>query len=77
MAMTMFAAATTMLSSCVSLSNKLLSADKSHTKCLESNFDALDGVFLADCSVCAVNLKKMWCEYACNPEKASFGKLPI
>ena len=41
---------------------------------LAFNFAALDAVFLADCPICAVNLKTMWCEYACNPEKSNFSK---
>lgn len=47
--------------------------------CLVTNFAQLDGVFLTDCPICAANLKRMWCEYACNPDKASFCKsfLPI
>ena len=39
-----------------------------------ANYAALDAVFFEDCPLCAVNLKTMWCEYACNPDKASFGK---
>lgn len=36
------------------------------------NYQALDAVFMPDCPICAVNLKHMWCEYACNVNKASF-----
>ena len=39
---------------------------------MKYNFDALDAVFNVDCPVCAANLKTMWCEYACNPLKATF-----
>lgn len=38
------------------------------------NFDALDAVFFDACPICATNLKTMWCEYACNPDKANFSK---
>ena len=38
------------------------------------NYQQLDGVFATDCPICAVNLKRMWCEYACNPSKAQFCK---
>jgi len=37
-----------------------------------SNYQALDAVFFDDCPICAVNLKHMWCEYACNATKADF-----
>ena len=36
------------------------------------NYQQLDAVFKTDCSVCAANLKRMWCEYACNAEKTSW-----
>lgn len=29
-------------------------------------------MFESDCSICASNLKRMWCEYACNPLKAGW-----
>lgn len=32
----------------------------------------MDAVFFNDCPLCSTNLKVMWCEYACNPEKANF-----
>ena len=41
---------------------------------MAANFDALDAVFESDCPICATNLKVMWCEYACNPDKAAFSK---
>lgn len=39
---------------------------------MEYNYKSLDAVFATDCPVCAVNLKTMWCEYACNAKKGSF-----
>lgn len=33
------------------------------------NYEALDAVFDGDSSICASNLKSMWCEYACNAQK--------
>jgi len=39
---------------------------------MKFNYDQLDAVFASDCPICAVNLKRMWCEYACNPVKANF-----
>lgn len=41
---------------------------------MRANFNSLDAVFNSDCPVCAANLKTMWCEYSCNPEKAYFCK---
>ena len=52
--------------------NDDLCCDNDSASLMQANYDALDGVFLNDCSICAVNLKRMWCEYACNPEKAGF-----
>jgi hypothetical protein len=48
---------------------------------MQANFQALDAVFATDNPICAVNLKKMWCEYACNAEKINFesytGSTPV
>jgi Niemann-Pick C1 N terminus len=41
---------------------------------MNANFQSLDAVFFSDCPICAVNLKTMWCEYACNPLKIDFRK---
>ena len=41
---------------------------------LVTNFAQLDGVFKTDCPICAANLKRMWCDYACKPNKATFRK---
>ena len=52
-----------------------LKANINHTiSCSEYNYRSLDAVFKTDCPVCSVNLKTMWCEYACNPTKARFRK---
>ena len=39
---------------------------------LANNFASIDLVFGNDCTVCAANLKLMWCEYTCNPNKVTF-----
>ena len=39
---------------------------------MQHNYQQLDGVFATDCPVCAANLKRMWCEYACDPSKTSW-----
>lgn len=41
---------------------------------MKSNYQSLDAVFFNDCPICAVNLKTMWCEYACNEFKDGFRK---
>jgi len=43
-----------------------------NAKVMSSNYQALDAVFTSDCPICGVNLKKMWCEYACNKNTSSF-----
>lgn len=39
---------------------------------MKTNYQSLDAVFNSDCPICAANLKTMWCEYACNPNKIDF-----
>lgn len=41
---------------------------------MKTNYQSLDAVFNSDCPICAANLKTMWCEYACNPNKIDFCK---
>ena len=36
------------------------------------NFKTIDNVFGIDVPMCAVDMKKMWCEYTCNPRKTDF-----
>jgi hypothetical protein len=42
---------------------------------LAYNFASLDAVFFEECPICAINMKAMWCSFACNPEQASFMNL--
>ena len=39
---------------------------------LYNNFQKIDSVFGGDVPICAVNLKHLWCEFSCNPNKARF-----
>lgn len=42
------------------------------------NFKQIDGAFgglAGGCDICAVNLKRFWCEYACSPRQADFVKV--
>lgn len=38
------------------------------------SFQQIDSVFGGDVPLCAINLKKFWCEYTCNPHKTDFVK---
>ncbi len=43
---------------------------------MKNNFDSLDGLFgskYGGCDVCAVNLKRFWCHFTCNPNQSDFG----
>ncbi len=39
-----------------------------------SDFKSIDLVFGIDCSICALNLKKLWCEFNCSPRQSEFLK---
>ncbi len=55
--------------------NKPLCCNDDQAEILDANFIQIDTVFGLECPVCAMNMKRMWCEYTCNPNKARFGKL--
>lgn len=41
----------------------------------DDNFQQIDGAFgtlSGGCDICAINLKRLWCEYACSPRQADF-----
>lgn len=37
-----------------------------------SNFQDIDIIFGTDCPLCALNMKRLWCEFTCNPNQADF-----
>ena len=42
------------------------------------NFKQLDGAMnsaAGGCDICTINLKRLWCEYACSPRQADFLKV--
>ena len=39
---------------------------------MTSNYKKIDSVFGGNVPLCALNLKKLWCEYTCNPKKVEF-----
>lgn len=49
-----------------------LCCDDDGAQIMAYNYQALDAVFDGDSSICAANLKNMWCEYACNPNKTDW-----
>ena len=51
-----------------------LCCNDDQSELLNANFIQIDTVFGLDCPICAVNIKRMWCEYTCNPNKANFVK---
>ena len=54
--------------------NTPLCCNDDQAEILNANFIQIDTVFGLDCPICAVNIKRMWCEYTCNPNKANFVK---
>mmetsp|Transcript_8599 Transcript_8599/g.11275 ORF Transcript_8599/g.11275 Transcript_8599/m.11275 type:complete len:140 (+) Transcript_8599:33-452(+) len=49
--------------------NQPLCCNDDSAQIMAFNYEALDAVFDGDSSICASNLKAMWCEYACNQHK--------
>jgi len=44
---------------------------------LGKNFDTLGYIFgneYGGCDICAINLKRLWCEFTCSPNQAEFRK---
>lgn len=41
------------------------------------NFKKIDAVFggSGGCDLCAINLKRFWCQYACDPNQGNFSKV--
>ena len=56
----------------IDTANDPLCCNNDNVVIMNTNFATLDGVFGGDCSICAVNLKYMWCSYACSPDKGKF-----
>ena len=42
------------------------------TLTIAKDFQDLDILFGTDCPICAVNMKRLWCEFACNPNQSDF-----
>jgi len=41
-------------------------------KLIVADFQSLDLIFGTDCPLCAINLKKLWCNYNCSPNQSDF-----
>ena len=49
-----------------------------NAKLTQENLKQVDGAFSSGsggCDICAINLKRLWCEYACSPRQADFLKV--
>ena len=57
--------------------NEPICCNDDQVEIMNSNYVQIDSVFGNDCPVCAVNMKRMWCEYTCNPTKTRYGKKSV
>ena len=49
-----------------------------NAKLTADNLAQVDGAFSTasgGCDICAINIKRLWCEYACSPRQADFLKV--
>ena len=57
--------------------DKEVCCNEYQNKVLNDNFKTIDLSFshLNDgCDICSINLKRLWCDFTCHPEQASFSK---
>ena len=62
---------------CPDYINKEACCNNGQLSLLKKNFDALDGVFgskIGGCDICAINLKRFWCYFTCDPSQDKFSK---
>lgn len=60
------------LTQCVEYNGKLGCCDDNNDVAQVSSYIQIDGVFGSQgdgCDICAINLKRFWCEYACSPRQ--------
>lgn len=60
---------------CPEFSNKLACCNYNQTLLLQNSFESIDLIFGSNyygCDICAVNLKRFWCQFACDPDQHSF-----
>ena len=52
--------------------NEALCCLEDNIAILATNFGKIDAVFGQDVPICGVNMKRLWCEFACSPNKGNF-----
>ena len=57
---------------CPYLSGKEVCCNSGQIKQMRDNFRDIDMLFGADCPICGVNMKILWCEFTCSPTQADF-----
>lgn len=66
------------LTQCTEYNGRLGCCNEINDAQQSESYTQIDGVFGAvggGCDICAVNLKRFWCEYACSPNQASFASV--
>ena len=61
------------LTQCLEYNGKLGCCDTNNDVSQITSYVQIDGVFSSQgggCDICAINLKRFWCEYACSPNQA-------
>ena len=52
--------------------NSKLCCNGDQVEIMQVNFQQIDSIFGQDCPMCAINLKKLWCNFACNSKQSDF-----
>jgi len=62
---------------CKDYIGKDVCCNEHNAKLTADNFKQLDGAFGGEggCDICSINLKRLWCEYACSPRQSDFLKV--
>ncbi len=66
-----------LIRSCPYYKDKDVCCTEYQSQSLVNNFALIDNTFGSandGCDMCAINLKKFWCEYTCNPNQSEFSK---
>jgi len=62
---------------CPEYKDKLACCNNAQNILLKRNFDSLDSVFgsaYGGCDICAINIKRFWCSFTCDPQQHTFSK---
>lgn len=63
------------MSACMEYIGDDVCCNEANARLTNDNLKQIDGVFSTasgGCDICAINLKRFWCEYACSPRQADF-----